>query len=207
MNPFKFIKSLFSKSASSPNPTKTVEIPPILLAHVSNRGCPPVEFVRELIAWAKYAPEEIFAPNSAQNDVYMSVRGVLGPWRSDNHRRAVMCEILLVLGGFESWWDWNCGRDTTNATSVTPTTIEAGIFQVSANSMNFGYELRSLVIQRVGSDDPNLFQEAMKQDHTLALEYAARLLRRTVNHNGPVKRHEIDPFLSKSAVSAFEKLL
>lgn len=78
---------------------------------------------------------------------------------------------------------------------------------MSANSMNFGYELRSLVIQRVGSDDPNLFQVAMKQDHTLALEYAARLLRRTVNHNGPVKRHEIDPFLSKSAVAAFEKLL
>lgn len=43
----------------------------------------------------------------------------------------------------------------------------------------------------------------MKQDHSLAMEYIARLLRRTVNHNGPVKRHEIDSWLRQDAVTEF----
>ena len=43
----------------------------------------------------------------------------------------------------------------------------------------------------------------MKQDHLLAMEYIARLLRRTVNHNGPVKQHEIDPWLRQDAVTEF----
>ena len=47
----------------------------------------------------------------------------------------------------------------------------------------------------------------MKQNHPLAMEYIARLLRRTVNHNGPVKRHEIDPWLRKDAVTEFLGLL
>jgi hypothetical protein len=47
----------------------------------------------------------------------------------------------------------------------------------------------------------------MKQNHQLAMEYIARLLRRTVNHNGPVKRHEIDPWLRKDAVMEFRDLL
>ena len=53
----------------------------------------------------------------------------------------------------------------------------------------------------------NDFQRAMKQNHQLAMEYIARLLRRTVNHNGPVKRHEIDPWLRKDAVMEFRDLL
>jgi hypothetical protein len=47
----------------------------------------------------------------------------------------------------------------------------------------------------------------MKQDHQLAMEYIARLLRRTVNHNGPVKRHEIDGWLRRDAVSEFLSLI
>jgi hypothetical protein len=47
----------------------------------------------------------------------------------------------------------------------------------------------------------------MKQDHKLAMEYIARLLRRTVNHNGPVKRHEIDQWLRRDAVAEFQNLL
>jgi hypothetical protein len=47
----------------------------------------------------------------------------------------------------------------------------------------------------------------MKQDHELAMEYIARLLRRTVQHHGPVLRHEIDLWLRKDAVQEFLTLL
>ena len=173
---------------------------------VSNRGVPPDSFLDELVAWGKIAPDEIFAPNS-NKDVYSNVVGVLGPWEDLRHRRAVMLEVMRVLAGFESSWDWNAGVDVTNATSVTPDTIEAGAWQVSANSMHFGEELKNLVLTKVGSLDGNEFQRAMKTDHPLAMEYVARLLRRTVNHHGPVKRHEIDPWLREDAVAEFRALL
>jgi hypothetical protein len=174
--------------------------------HVHNRGVPPDHFLDQLVAWGKSAPEDIFAPNSTK-DVYSNVRGALGPWTGPRHRRAVMLEVLRVLAGFESSWKWNEGRDVTNKTSVTPDTIEAGAWQVSANSMHFGQELKDLVLAKAGSLDGNDFQRAMKQNHLLAMEYIARLLRRTVNHNGPVKHHRIDPWLRKDAVMEFISLL
>jgi hypothetical protein len=173
---------------------------------VSNRGVPPDSFLDQLVDWGKEAPDEIFAPNP-HADIYSSVVGVLGPWQGLLHRRAAMLEVMRVLAGFESSWDWNAGVDTTNPTSTTPDTIEAGAWQVSANSMAFGQELKDLVLDKVGSLDGNKFQQAMKEDHKLAMEYIARLLRRTVNHNGPVKRHEIDPWLRRDAVVEFQALL
>jgi hypothetical protein len=174
--------------------------------HVLNRGVPPNHFLDELVAWGRIAPDEIFFPNSLR-DVYSSVFGALGPWRDLRHRRAVMLEVMRVLAGFESSWNWNEGRDVTNKASVTPTTIEAGAWQVSANSMGFGQELKDLVLAKVGSLDGNDFQRGMKRDHRLAMEYIARLLRRTVNHNGPVKRHRIDAWLRNDAVTEFLDLL
>jgi hypothetical protein len=173
---------------------------------VLNRGIPPDAFLDELVSWGRTAPDEIFAPNQWA-DIYSNVADVLGPWQGIAHRRAVMLEVLRVLAGFESSWNWNAGVDTTNPTSTTPDTIEAGAWQVSANSMAFGPELKELVLRRVGSLDGDDFQRAMKSDHPLAIEYIARLLRRTVNHNGPVKRHEIDPWLRRDAVAEFEALL
>src|SRR5271167_431470 len=93
--------------------------------HVANRGVPPNDFLDELVAWGKQAPDEIFAPNT-QSDVYSSVFNTLGPWQGIPHRRAVMLEVLRVLAGFESSWNWNEGVDTTNVTSNTPNTMEAG---------------------------------------------------------------------------------
>ena len=173
---------------------------------VLNRGIPPDSFLDELVAWGKTASDDIFVPNQA-HDVYTNVHSVLGPWRDLVHRRAVMLEVMRVLAGFESSWNWREGRDVTNATSVTPETIEAGAWQVSANSMGFGPELRSLVLTRAGATDGAPFQQAMKDNHLLAMEYIARLLRRTVNHNGPVKRHEIDPWVRKDAVEEFIDLV
>lgn len=174
--------------------------------HVANRGVPPNDFLDQLITWGKTAPDEIFAPN-AFSDVYSSVLNTLGPWQGLPHRRAVMLEVMRVLAGFESSWNWNAGRDTTNASSVTPDTIEAGAWQVSANSMNFGKELKDIVRSNIGTLDGNAFQKAMKQNHPLAMEYIARLLRRTTHHNGPVLRHEIDPWLRRDAVAEFQALL
>jgi hypothetical protein len=173
---------------------------------VHNRGVPPDGFLDQLVAWGKTAPDDIFLRNGAK-DIYSSVFHSLGPWRDLRHRRCAMLEVMRVLAGFESSWNWNEGRDTSNPTSVTPDTIEAGAWQVSANSMGFGPELKALVQVRVGSLNGNDFQRAMKQNHPLAMEYIARLLRRTVNHNGPVKRHEIDQWLHKDAVSEFHALL
>ncbi len=173
---------------------------------VANRGVPPDSFLDELVAWGRQAPDEIFAPNP-NDDVYSSVVGTLGPWQGLPHRRAAMLEVMRVLAGFESSWKWTEGRDTTNPTSVTPDTIEAGAWQVSANSMNFGQELKDLVMAQVGTLDGTEFQKAMKENHPLAMEYIARLLRRTTHHNGPVLRHEIDPWLHRNAVAEFQALL
>ncbi len=174
--------------------------------HVLNRGVPPDDFLDQLIAWGKQAPDEIFERNEF-SDIYSSVRNTLGPWRDNKHRRAVLLEVMRVLAGFESAWDWNADVDTTNPTSVTPETKEAGAWQVSANSMSFGQELKDLVLAKVGSLDGEAFRKAMKEKHTLAMEYVARLLRRTTQHHGPVKRHEIDPWLRRDAVDEFEGML
>jgi len=173
-----------------------------LKSRVYNRGRPNNSFLDELLAWGREAPDEIFAPNSVY-DIYSSVFDVLGPYRTLAYRRAVMLEVMRVLAGYESSWDWNEGVDTNNPTSITPETIEAGAWQVSANSMRFGQELRDLVIREAGTDDPNAFQAAMKSNHPLAMEYVARLLRRTTLHHGPVKRHEIDDWLKLGAVDEF----
>lgn len=185
---------------------KAVSLGKGMKTSVHNRGIAPDAFLDALIAWGKSAPDEVFAKNDVR-DVYSTVKPQLGPYTTLQRRRAVMLEILRVLAGFESSWKWDAGRDTTNPASNTPDTTEAGAFQVSADSMSKGADLVKLIDQRVGSRDGNAFQSAMKSDHALAIEYAARLLRHTVAHNGPVKRLEINPWLQKQAVSEFEAAL
>jgi hypothetical protein len=73
-----------------------------------------------------------------------------------------MLEVMRVLAGFESSWNWNEGVDVTNPTSNTPSTMEAGAWQVSANLMGFGQELKQLVLSEMGSLNGNDFQRAMK---------------------------------------------
>lgn len=176
------------------------------LAPVKNRGIPPVAFLNELVDWAETAPDFIFAKND-HADVYGSVVAELGPWEGILHRRAVMLEVLRVLAGFESSWDWKCGRDSTNASSGTPETEETGVFQVSCNATAFDPSLKAYVVHVLGKRDCNKFIVQIKADHRFAIEFAARLLRFTVNHNGPVKRKEINPFLSREAVAEFQGFL
>lgn len=183
-------------------------------AKVSNRGTPPDLFIVELTDWARNAPKEIFAPNNDAQDVYNRLKPILGPWTSPLHRRAAMCELLRCLAGFESSWNWNCGVDKTNKTSQRLIIgQETGIFQVSYDSLMLddiaktGDDLHQCVKRYCGSLDIHIFIDRMKTDHAFALEYAARLLRNSYFWDGPIKRHEIDRWLSRAAVAEFEALL
>jgi len=178
---------------------------------------PPIGFLEELVAWAGSAADEIFAPNASfHDDIYDSVSPQLGPCEGIAHRRAVMLEVLRVLAGIESNWNWNDGVDKSKRTRATAENSEAGAWQVSADSMNFGKELKDLVRKALardggGSLDSNAFQRVMKNDHQLAIEYAARLLRHTTKHHGPVngnkRSKKIYPWLSKPAVAEFQALV
>src|SRR5215475_3259254 len=86
---------------------------------VFNRGVPPDSFLTELVNWGKAAPDEIFAPNEVV-DIYNKIKDELGPWESPLHRRAAMLEVMRVLAGFESSWDWTEGVDTSRLGADTP---------------------------------------------------------------------------------------
>ena len=73
---------------------------------------PPDNFLDQLVAWGRTAPDDIFAPNS-QTDIYSNVFGVLGPWEDLRHRRAVMWEVMRVLAGFDLL-GLGTGVDVTN---------------------------------------------------------------------------------------------
>ena len=174
---------------------------------VFNRGQPPDLFLNELIDWARQAPDEIFERNPNQ-DIYTSVRSELGPFSDLLHRKAVMLEALRVLGGFESSWDFNAGRDITNPNSNTPCTEEAGIFQCSGNAMEIDESLEDLLRQASGGNtDCETFIVVTKENHPFAFEFCARLLRFTVNHHGPVKHKKINQWLRRDAVSEFQDFL
>lgn len=185
---------------------------------VFNRGAAPLAFLEEVVAWAKTAPDEIFAPNKA-NDIFTQVFPELGPYLSLVHRRAVMVEVLRVLAGFESGWKWGAGIDSTRASSDTSMNSEAGAWQVSYDSRGFGDDLVEL-LRRAGILHGVEFQQAMKERHTLAMEYVARLMRHTTKHNGPLyknrsifphhlqgREQSIYPWLRQTAVAEFMEAL
>lgn len=173
---------------------------------VFNRGRPPDSFLNQLIDWGRIAPAEVFAKNN-KYDIYSSVVQRLGPWQGDLHRRAVMLEVLRVLGGFESSWDWNAGRDISNPTSNTACTEEAGIFQCSGNSMAFSPTLKALLLSTGADGACKSFITTTKQNHTFAIEYCARLIRFTTKHHGPIKGMHIHPWLRRDAVQEFQAFL
>lgn len=173
---------------------------------VHNRGAPPDAFLDELIDWARAAPAEVFSAND-RDDIYSSVRQALGPWQDDLHRKAVMLEVLRVLGGFESSWQWNAGVDTTNPASNTPCTEETGIFQCSGDSMAFDISLKALLRAAAGSTTCQAFIATTKANHAFAIEYCARLLRFTTKHHGPVRDGRIHSWLRREAVAEFRAFL
>lgn len=177
------------------------------LKSVYNRGTPPVSFLLALLEWARLASDEIFAPNPNPADVYSLIVPILGPWTSLEHRRAAMLEVMRVHAGFESSWHWKEGVDVTNATSlVHKEGQETGIFQVSFDSTYLGHGAMKPYAEEKGIGTADHFIKEMKCNHTLAMDYYARLVRVSIAWAGPLKRKEVLPFLSKEAVTEFQKL-
>jgi hypothetical protein len=58
-----------------------------------------------------------------------------------------------------------------------------------------------------GKTDAKTFNVTTKGNHAFAIEFAARLLRFTVEHNGPVKRKEINDWLQPDAVEELKGFL
>jgi hypothetical protein len=120
-----------------------------------------------------------------------------------------MADVLIVLSGFESSWDYSEGRDLS-ANNVSSCTEEAGIYQTSANSSSFGGDLKNLLrnkcVNYAGSSCAK-FIACTKNDKAFAHEYTARLLRHTTAHHGPLVRREVNKWLSKSCVSEIEGML
>jgi hypothetical protein len=225
------LKALDAALTGSPSPGPTPPRGPTpageffeTQARVFNRGIPPVAFLQELVAWGKAAPDEIFIDKATkETDVYASVTGELGPFGDIIHRKACMLEVMRVLAGFESSWKWPTGRDTNNPTEDKPETMSAGAFQVSANSLAFGQDLKDLVAPhgiRDAKRDGKAFQALMKTNHPVAMEYVARLMRHTMRHHGPLHKNRskfkgalrkpeqsIYPWLERDAVAEFQEFL
>ena len=177
-------------------------------SRVSNRGHPPDSFLTELIEWGRIAAPEIFAPNPNPADIYSAIRPILGPWQSLLHRRAAMLEVMRVHAGFESSWNWTEGVDVTNQTSMAHVEgQETGIFQVSFDSTYLGNGAMKPFAVEHGIGTVGSFISEMKRNHKLAMEYYSRLVRVSIAWAGPLKRHEVDPWLSKASVSEFQELL
>lgn len=173
-----------------------------------------------MVAWARTAPDEIFEVNPYP-DIYLKVRPELGPYESLLHRRAVMLEVMRVLAGFESSWDWTEGVDTSRLGPGTPANSEAGAWQVSWDSRSSAPGLQTLLLNKRVMGAVH-FQQLSKFDHPFAMEWVSRLMRFNVKHNGPLykgserlairkslrdPKHSIYPWLRKGAVAEFMEAL
>lgn len=194
------------------------------LSNVFNRGRPPVEFLDTLVAWAKKAPDEIFAPNDVPVDIFTVIKSTLGTrintdyaghsivsWDSLLHRKAALVETMRVHGMMESSGNWNEGVDVTNRTSMKNIAgQETGVFQVSFDSTWIAHNAMMPFAKARGIDTPEKFIPAMKSNHELALEYYARLVRISIRWAGPLLRHGNDsvyPWLRPAAMKEFMGLL
>jgi hypothetical protein len=179
---------------------------------VLNRGVPSDDFLTALVNFGKTASDDLFAQN-ANYDIYSVIAGTLGPWTGMLNRRAAMLEAMRVHAGFESSWNWTEGVDTTNAASMENLRgQETGVFQVSADSMGLDPSLNDYIVAQLGTDDSQTFIDAMKQNHALAIEYYARLVRISVDWAGPLISHRGCPppilaCLCPAAMMEFEGLI
>jgi hypothetical protein len=162
-----------------------------------------------LVKFGRTAPDVIFAPNPNPADIYASVKGELGPFGNDLRlRRAAILEVMRVHAGFESSWNWREGVDVTNKTSLAHITgQEAGPFQVSFDSTWLDGKAMKAFAEAHGIGEPDDFIAKIKDDHALALEYYARLVRVSIAWAGPLKRREAHPWFRRDAMAEFQRLI
>jgi hypothetical protein len=169
---------------------------------------PPIPFLDQLIDAIDPLPDDVFAENPL-HDIYAVMKGSLGPYTSLKHRKAVMCEVLRVQAAFESDWDWDEGVDIDNVHSLTHIDgEETGAFQVSFDSTALGHSamLPFAVAHRI--ETPQKFIPAMKEDHRLAVEYCARLLRISTAWCGTINNpSQVISHVRRDAVDEFQTFL
>jgi hypothetical protein len=174
----------------------------------AQHSSPPIPFLDQLIEAIDPLPDDVFDVNDL-HDIYAVMKGSLGPYTNLLHRKAIMCEVLRVQAAFESDWDWNEGVDINNLHSLTHIDgEETGAFQVSFDSTALGHSaiLPFAVTHQI--ETAQKFIPAMKNDHRLAVEYCARLLRintawcGTINDPSQVISH-----VRRDAVAEFQTFL
>lgn len=166
-------------------------------------GKPPLAFLILETKWGKTEEESVFAQNDhlGDKDIYNVVYKKLGPYPSAIYRRAVMLEVMRVLAGDESDWNWREGRDTT-AGPQTPDQMEAGCFQVSYDSRHLGADLQAYLTLR-GITSAEQFRQAIMDDPIFDMAYTARLLRDSTRWDGPLNRQWVTDQVRPECVNEF----
>ena len=146
---------------------------------------------------------------------------------SPQDRLVAVFVILLGLGMRESSGKHCEGRDMSTD-NVTAETAEAGLFQVSHNSIKSHPQLQPLFDQHRGRDDlltvfdddvkcstrswtdwgsgpGREFQSLTKQNPKFALLYAGILLRRARKHWGPINRKEVE--VTRDGLELFDDVM
>jgi hypothetical protein len=175
-----------------------------------SHGAPPVDFLDVIVDSIKALPDNVITPNPHTN-IFDLLKPKLGPaagipWTDILSRKAAMCEALRVAAAFESDYNWNEGADST-AGQETPAQTETGAWQVSADSMGLDPSLRAFIIGNLGSDHPSVFISAMKENHSLAASYAARLFTINTRWSGPCNVGWVLEAAQPSAMTEFQALL
>lgn len=187
---------------------------------IANRGGAPDWFLNQLVPIIRDLDPAVFAnrkDDQGETDIFTDIRPFLGPpYRDPNNqpigwvdlldRRAAMCVVLTALAAFESSFKMTTGADTTNPAENSDETYSAGPYQISYNSRHFGADLR-LILGAYKIANGRDFQAKMKSDFTFATIYTASLLRHTIRHNGPIRDHHIDKWLSREAKEEFKEAL
>lgn len=182
--------------------------------YIKNQGYVPDKFYDEVFETIKAMPDDVFARNP-YNDIYSLMSAKLGPFETIAERRAVMVHVVSSMAGQESTWRWNIGRDP-GANNTSWDTQETGAFQTSCNIRNFNPGLTTLIVSSCEDYSGSVcqkFVKCTKGNHRFAIETVARALRFEKNgvpayrHWGPLRRHEVTPFLTKACVAAIEARL
>lgn len=178
---------------------------------VYNRGAPPVAFIDELVLWAKFAGDDVFMPNDS-NDIYAKYAPVLGPWTSLPQRKAGMMEMLRVLAGYEV-----AGHGRPEPTRIILITARQQPRRGSSRCRRTRWPLATLKTRLFAfwQHRSGRFYPGDETDTFFALDYAARLLRLTINANGPVLHDDLASgdkkylhhWLSPSAMNEFMALI
>lgn len=198
-------------------------------------GSPPVVFLTDLVAWARQAPDELFAPNDVAVDIFTAIKSKLATpagtdgagtpifhWDSLLHRKAAFCEAARIHAGRESDWQDQEGVDRTNARSQADIKgQEAGLFQVSFDAVFLPHGRKEALWDYAvahGIETPEKFIHAMKfhvterseEERRIVFDFYAHLMRQSIAWAGPFLRHNADsvyPYLSRAALQEFMGML